>query len=609
MLPKTRGKRAGTCRCNCRTLPTSALSRPGGNPPAACDAGSEGQRALLDRLEAGLEHRAAKPVAVEEGLDRARQVPIGAGRIACDQRGGPRHDPVRVEAVRRADQAVARLVELEDDEPPSRTKDAPELAERLHGVADIAQAKRDRHDIRAAIRKRERRRIALLVAHLGALPGATPALDAGDVEHLRREVDADDAARAGGREQLREVARSARHIDDIVGGLGRGKPDRCAPPGLVEPERVQAVVQVVGARDGREHGLHLGSLVTATVRVLREFVILPNSIGHGAASIGLHAQPRVGYIPSGMIVDLDMRLWLRSEELGDELAASVRRATASRWLQPDASPTALDAQLATVDGGVVVGFRSELLRGAVSESAVLAAAERSAGRLVAARAVDPMGKDAERSVESARADGFRAIWVDPCLQGFHPSDTRAMRVFDRCEAMQLPILVGWSGPLPASARLEFARPYLLDEVARAFPRLSIVLGGFGVPFIGETLAMLAKHDRVFTHTGGIAARPWELLHALQSCRDHGVDQKVFFASGFPFDTPARAVEAIYSINAMVQSTPLPIVARSVLREIVERDAMSLLGMGAPPARAERQPMRALAAGLRVGEAESFPKAP
>jgi hypothetical protein len=116
--------------------------------------------------------------------------------------------------------------------------------------------------------------------------------------------------------------------------------------------------------------------------------------------------------------------------------------------------------------------------------------------------------------------------------------------------------------------------------------------------------MLAKHDRIFTHTGGVAARPWELLHALQGCRDHGVDQKVFFASGFPFDTPARAVEALYSVNAMVQSTPLPMIARSVLREIVERDAMSLLGMGAPPMRAERQPMRALAAGLTLPENDS-----
>lgn len=298
-----------------------------------------------------------------------------------------------------------------------------------------------------------------------------------------------------------------------------------------------------------------------------------------------------------MIVDLDLRVWLRNDELGDELAAAVRRAGAARWLQADASPEALEAQLATIDAGVVVGFQSELLRGAVPESALHAVALRSGGRLFVARAVDPLSREAERAVDSARGDGVRAIWVDPCLQGFHPTDTRAMRVFDRCEAAQLPLLVGWSGPLPASARLEFARPTLFDEVARAFPRLSIVLAGFGSPFTAETLVMLSKHDRVFTHLAGVAARPWELLTTLQSCRDRGIDQKVFFASGFPFDTPARAVEAVYSINAMVQSTPLPHISRSVLREIVERDAISILGIGEPPSPSERRPMRALAAGL------------
>ena len=45
-----------------------------------------------------------------------------------------------------------------------------------------------------------------------------------------------------------------------------------------------------------------------------------------------------------------------------------------------------------------------------------------------------------------------------------------MRVFDRAEALQLPVLTGWSGSIPASGKLEFGRPYLFDEVARAFPR-------------------------------------------------------------------------------------------------------------------------------------------
>lgn len=295
-----------------------------------------------------------------------------------------------------------------------------------------------------------------------------------------------------------------------------------------------------------------------------------------------------------MIVDLETRLWMRIDDLGDEVASAVRRNTAGRWLQPDASPESHQSAARTVDAAVVLGYRNNNVRGAIAEAHLVEAVSRSEGRLFYARAVDPTSNDAIKLVEGARSAGASGIWLDPALQGFHPADTRAMKIFDRAEANQLPVFIGWSGPTPPSARLEYARPYLLDEVARAFPRLAMVIGGFGAPFLHETLAMLAKHDRVFTHTAGVAARPWELLHALELCRDHGVDRKVLFASGFPFDAPVRAIEAIYGVNTMVHGTGLPRVARTVLREIIERDSISLLGLGRPPAPRERDTSRALA---------------
>lgn len=295
-----------------------------------------------------------------------------------------------------------------------------------------------------------------------------------------------------------------------------------------------------------------------------------------------------------MIVDVDTRIWTHLEELGEEIAASVRRLASARWVQPDATVEAHGAASRAVDASIVVGFRSDLLRGAVAEAALRSLMDRSEGRVFLARAIDPLRPGAAGEVEAARTEGVSAIWMDPATQGFNPSDTRAMRVFDRAEANQLPVLLGWSGPQPSSARLEFARPFLLDEVARAFPQLSIVIGGFGAPFVHETLALLAKHDRVYTHTGGVAARPWELLHALQMARDLCVDSRVLFASGFPFDTPARAIESIYGINALLQQSSLPRIPRAALREIVERDSIALLGLGAHPSPRDRAVPRTLA---------------
>lgn len=295
-----------------------------------------------------------------------------------------------------------------------------------------------------------------------------------------------------------------------------------------------------------------------------------------------------------MIVDLEARLWNAPEELGHELHAAIRRAGEGRWVQPDAGVDALAFASRAVDATVLIGFESALLNGSTSEDRLRELARPAAGRMLLARAIDPLSAGAAARVEAARQDGFAAIWMDPALQGFNPSDTRAMRVFDRADAFQLPVLLGWSGPQPASAKLEFGRPYLLDEVARCFPRLSIVLSGFGAPFASETIALLAKHDRVLTTTAGIAARPWELMLALQSARDHGVEGKILFASGFPFDTPARAIESIYGVNAMFAHSSLPPIPRSTLREIVERDAISLLGLGVPPEEGDRSTPRLLA---------------
>ncbi|MEY3022580.1 MAG: hypothetical protein RIS86_1778 [Planctomycetota bacterium] len=299
----------------------------------------------------------------------------------------------------------------------------------------------------------------------------------------------------------------------------------------------------------------------------------------------------------GMIVDLETRLWHAPEELGPELADAIRRLGAARWLAPDGSADAHAAATAGIDAAMAISFRSGALGAAMDASAISRRVEASDGRLLHALAIDPTAPGASEEVEAARACGACAIWIDPALQAFHPSDTRAMRVLDRAEANQLPVFIGWSGPQPASARMEYARPFLLDEAARAFPRLSIVLSGFGLPFVAETIALMAKHDRVFTTTAGIAARPWELLHALQSARDAGVDAKVLFASGFPFDTPARAVEGLYAVNAMVAGTGLPHLSRAALRDIVERDSISLLGLGTPPTPRLALLERTLAAGL------------
>ena len=68
----------------------------------------------------------------------------------------------------------------------------------------------------------------------------------------------------------------------------------------------------------------------------------------------------------------------------------------------------------------------------------------------------------------------------------------------------------------------------------------------------------------------------------------GITEKLLFASGWPAETPAKAIETIYSVNGFSHGTQLPSIPRPQLRSIVERDLPTVLGMPiAPTASSEK----------------------
>jgi predicted TIM-barrel fold metal-dependent hydrolase len=168
--------------------------------------------------------------------------------------------------------------------------------------------------------------------------------------------------------------------------------------------------------------------------------------------------------------------------------------------------------------------------------------------------------------------------MSPSTQDFHPSDSRAMRVYEEAEKLGMPILFHPGGQFTEQSKLEFSRPYLLDEVARSFPKLRLVISQMGHPWIDETIAMLAKHPNVFADVSGLLGRPWQAYNALVTANQYGVIEKLLFGSDFPYTSATDCIEALYSLNQIAQGTNLPVVPRESLRGIVERDTIGLLGL-------------------------------
>jgi uncharacterized protein len=290
-----------------------------------------------------------------------------------------------------------------------------------------------------------------------------------------------------------------------------------------------------------------------------------------------------------MIVDCHTHIWQTPEQLGQMDLGEIRqsrqrtRAAAARavWRSvPAADSEHHWASSAKVDKSFVLGFKSRYLRAEIPNRYVADYVSKYPQKLIGFAGIDPTESGAAEEVRIAREDlRLRGITLSPANQDFHPADSRAMRVYEEAERLGMPIVVHPSGQFTEESKLEFGRPYLLDEVARTFPKLHLIIAQLGQPWIEETITMLGKHPHVFADVSGLLSRPWQAYNALVSCHQAGVIDKLLFGSDFPYTNAEECIESLYSINQLAQGTNLPVVPREALRGIVERDALNLLGIG------------------------------
>ncbi|MDA0215207.1 MAG: amidohydrolase family protein, partial [Planctomycetota bacterium] len=280
-----------------------------------------------------------------------------------------------------------------------------------------------------------------------------------------------------------------------------------------------------------------------------------------------------------MIFDVLTRAWHSPEQLGFELAEGIRSG-ARRPGGIDGTVGSHTRAIDCIGCALVHGFKSQALSAVIPHEFVADIVGRQPQRLAGIAGIDPMSPSWSEDLDHAKKLGLVGVNISPSAQGFHPTHSTAMRFYDRCEKESLPIFVARPGIFTPAMILEYDRPAPWDEVARSFPALKIVLSEIGSPWIDETIALLAKHPGIYADTSAIASQSWRLYTSLLQAHEAGVLEKIFFGSGFPFGSPAAAVEAIYSLNSYALGTNLPSIPRAALRLIVERNPILTLGMKA-----------------------------
>ena len=248
---------------------------------------------------------------------------------------------------------------------------------------------------------------------------------------------------------------------------------------------------------------------------------------------------------------------------------------------PAADPDHHWAQSGTVDKSIVLGFKSRYLRAEIPNRYVAEYVSRYPQKLIGFAGIDPTERGAVEEVRIAKNDlQLRGITLSPANQDFHPTDSRAMRVY--AEAEQL----GHADPDPSQrpvhrteqARIRPAlparrsRPHVPEAAARDRPAR---------PAVGRRDDRPARQAPATSSptSAGCSAGPWQAYNALVTAYQYGVIDKLLFGSDFPYTNATECIEALYSINQIAQGTNLPVVPREALRGIVERDTLNLLGLG------------------------------
>ena len=283
-----------------------------------------------------------------------------------------------------------------------------------------------------------------------------------------------------------------------------------------------------------------------------------------------------------MIVDCHTHLWQSPDQLGRAVLGGLpprRAGSGGGFAVPAADPEHHADSARPVDVSIVLGFKSNFLQADVPNRLVADYVGRDPRRLVGFAGIDPTDDAALDDLAAAHEQlKLGGVTVSPANQDFHPADTRAMDVYAEAQRRRMPVLFHPGGPMTTAGKLSHSRPHLLDEVARSFPDLRIVIAQLGQPWVEEAIALLAKHPHVWADLSTLPQRPWLAYNALVHAHQAGVAEKLLFGSDFPFADAAATIQSLYSLNQLVQGTGLPVVPREVVRGIVERDALEALGL-------------------------------
>lgn len=190
------------------------------------------------------------------------------------------------------------------------------------------------------------------------------------------------------------------------------------------------------------------------------------------------------------------------------------------------------------------------------------------------REANPAGAAAEQI--SMR--GIKGVAVYCPHIAMHPMHSKAMELYKWAQKSRVPVFFYNSSKLPQEAVLDYSQPVLIDQVAREYPELKIIIGNAGRPFVDQTIAVIGKNPNVYATISIQRSKIWSAYNTIIRANEAEVLEKFLFCSNYPESSLNQCMESLLGFNRAVADTKLPLVPLDKIRNIINRNSISLLSM-------------------------------
>jgi predicted TIM-barrel fold metal-dependent hydrolase len=280
-----------------------------------------------------------------------------------------------------------------------------------------------------------------------------------------------------------------------------------------------------------------------------------------------------------MIIDVHSHTWRFPEHFGDDFAAQAARAKVDGKLDLAVHYEAYRREATEDTRTIVFGGKARLSGLWVDDSYVAQYVAAHPDTLIGFLSVDPTQDGWQREMHTGHEElGLRGIKLLPMYAGFRPDDERLDPLWTYASRQQLPVLLHTGTTFISQAPLECTLPRHLDRVGSRWPDVKIIMAHLSHPYEGECVAVIRKHANIYADISALHYRPFQLYHSLMLVQEYGVWHKLLFGSDYPFTTVRASVDALRTLNHMVEGTALPRLDEQAIEALIHRDSLGVLGL-------------------------------